>query len=240
MLSDRGGKMWSMFAKSKYEKRPSPATPACFELPASAWFASFDFEAVALGEDGDGCERNWLAGTPVDWPRYSRPAPALLGYDETIFAYCSASLGWGERFKGNDYSRHVELPERCVAASENILRVIHQTPDWNMCMNLHWQMCAVRGLLHGQAGNWMHFSLAPSQLDVGVFERPSWCVGDCATHYSVGDVYFAEVCVLSVICRNSEELWALEVGELFACDLDTKRLLRLRDTLSSNSTQSAA
>lgn len=61
-------------------------------------------------------------------------------------------------------------------------------PDrgWNMCVNLLWQTCAIKGLLHGQGGRLMHFSIAPRDLDVGVFERPSQCVsGSCSDHYAI-------------------------------------------------------
>ena len=79
----------------------------------------------------------------------------------------------------------------------------------------------------------MHFSFAPRALDVHVFASPQWCVGDCETHYSVTDVYFAEVCVLSFVCRNRDKLFRLGVGELFECDLDRGRWRELRTLLAN-------
>jgi hypothetical protein len=42
---------------------------------------------------GTWCDRNWMAGSAApqrdDRPWFSAPAPALLGFDETILGYCS-------------------------------------------------------------------------------------------------------------------------------------------------------
>ena len=42
----------------------------------------------------------------------------------------------------------------------------------------------------------------------------------CLCHrFSVGDVFFAELFVAYSICENGADLFALEAGELFTCDL---------------------
>ena len=43
--------------------------------------------------------------------------------------------------------------------------------------------------------------------------------------YSSTDIFFGEVCLLSEICRNSDELFRLEAGEEFTCDAEPSRLL---------------
>tara|TARA_B110000046_G_C12889059_1_gene353515 strand:+ start:255 stop:470 length:216 start_codon:yes stop_codon:yes gene_type:complete len=60
------------------------------------------------------------------WPTYATPAPALLGFDETIYAYCSAEKGWNEGpFNPQD---NWGLADRCVRANKNVLRVLN---GWN-------------------------------------------------------------------------------------------------------------
>ena len=55
-----------------------------------------------------------------DRPRYTAPAPALLGFDETILGYCSHLVGLD--FDGGDLN--TELAERCVRANKNVLRLL--------------------------------------------------------------------------------------------------------------------
>ena len=76
----------------------------------------------------------------------------------------------------------------------------------------------------------LHFSIAPRDLDVRVFERASEC-DDWGCYYSVEDVYYAEVCILHHICRNGAALFDLDVGEFFECDFDGARLIEMRDVL---------
>ena len=118
-----------------------------------------------------------------------------------------------------------------MRANENVLRV---TSGWNMCMNLHWQVCAIQGRLHGQENGKMHFSIAPKDLDVGIFDSPESCIGGCDGGYAISDVYFAEICVLSHICKNRAELFLADVGTIFECDFDEQRFLELRTLLGSS------
>ena len=219
MIRDPYGKLWSMWASGGWSRRSS-SQPACFE---EGW-QRFDFDDVLRGE---GCDRNWLEGFH-DRPQFPKPAPALLGFDETIYAYCSAEIGEDE---GPFYQDNGGLARRCVEANENVLRV---TSGWNMCMNLHWQLCAVQGRLHGQSNGRMHFSIAPKDLDIGIFESPESCIGGCDGGYAISDVYFAEVCVLSHICKNRAELFRAEVGTIFECDFDRASFLELRTLLGGS------
>lgn len=77
----------------------------------------------------------------------------------------------------------------------------------------------------------MLFSIAPKALDVGIFDNPSWCVGDCWWAYAVSDVYFAEVCALSHICDNKHELFTLDVGTPFQCEFNQGAFFELRNIL---------
>lgn len=224
MLRDKSGKMWSMWDTAAWLKR-SPGGAACFE---EGW-QHFEFDKALKGE---GCDRNWLDGV-MDFPHYAKPAPALLGFDETIYAYCSAAINQPE---GPFYQDNIGLAQRCVQANQNVLRVFS---NWNMCTNLMWQTCAMKGLLPGQrptgsSRRLMQFSIAPKNLDVGLFDDPQFCVGDCSTNYAISDVYFAEVCVTSHVCKNKEELFSLETGMLFECDFDEAAYLELRTLLKGD------
>ena len=113
MLHDRRGKMWAMWAADGWNLRAA-GQPACFE---TGWRHLEFAKAVR----GDGCSRNWLEGV-APRPRFKRPsAPALLGFDETIYAYCSAAIG---RREGPFYQDNQGLARRCVDASENVLRLM--------------------------------------------------------------------------------------------------------------------
>lgn len=103
-----------------------------------------------------------------------------------------------------------------------------------VCVNLQWQLCAIRGQLHGQHASTMMFSIPPKSLDVGIFDHPSRCVGDCSGNYAVSDVYFAEVCVLNHVCKNKRELFELDVGTAFHCDFDRDAFMELRTLLSGD------
>ena len=150
---------------------------------------------------------------------------------------------------------------RCVEASQNILRVMGTSEGvWNMCLNLYWIGCAIQGALPGQRskrqpgatqlansvgvrghGGKMMFSIKPSSLSLYGFEHPSeGCFsgpnGECGPKtYAVSDVYYAEICVLSSVCRNGEQLFRLSVGELFECDFDPAKFIGLRSLLRGSS-----
>jgi hypothetical protein len=219
MLRDRNGKLWQMWALDGWKRRTA-GQAACFE---TGW-QHFDFD-----QPTQGCARNWLQGTHAT-PEFPTPAPALLGFDDTIYAYCSAKNHQNE---GPFYQDNKGLANRCTDANENVLRVMG---GWNMCLNLQWQTCAMHGRLHGQGNKKMHFSIAPKDLDIDIFRNVQQCVGgSCDVSYAISDVYFGEVCVTSQVCRNKEELFALEVGDLFECDFDQAGFQELRSMLSGTS-----
>ena len=59
---------------------------------------------------GGGCDANWYFGILEHRPTYPHPqlpAPALLGFDETIYGYCSAKIHRPEtvRFRTPTYQQ---------------------------------------------------------------------------------------------------------------------------------------
>ena len=94
------------------------------------------------------------------------------------------------------------------------------------------QTCAARGHLPGQRSKTLQFSIAPKNLDVGIFEHPSQCVGGCGNGYAVSDVYYVEVCVYAHVCRNRDRLFSLEYGDEFECDFDEQKFAELRGWLN--------
>ena len=47
----------------------------------------------------------------------------------------------------------------------------------------------------------------------------------------MSDVYYAEVCVLSHVCRNGAHLFSLRAGELFECLFNEAKFLSLQGML---------
>jgi hypothetical protein len=76
------GKMGRMWANGGWTLRRE-GEPACFE---------YDSSFLPQLADGQGCSRNWYEGSGPQ-PNFETAAPALLGTDESIYAYCSAEVG---------------------------------------------------------------------------------------------------------------------------------------------------
>lgn len=205
---------------------------------------------------GRSCDRNWYTGTPgsqlgdvnrngpID-PRVEPHftdglAPALLGFDETIDAYCAA------RGSGDQHS------EVCVRANVNILSLYGDRIPYNTCRNIEWQICAAKGMLPGQGGEWkeglegrirekasIRFAYAPKDLRPLDGDRPlGHCGGfmpmGCGRRgYASSDIYYMEVCVLDTFCSNRESLWELDVGEDWHCDLEWEGYVQFRDWVLS-------
>lgn len=109
----------------------------CWSPSTSAYFDG----VRAAGADS--CDANWFtAGSgdlanPAGRPSFSAPAPAVLGYDASIFDFCTqqdVSGGGG----GGGGSWQADLVARCVGANLNALRVLR---GWNMCLNFRWLVC---------------------------------------------------------------------------------------------------
>ena len=224
MLHDKSHKFHQLWGKFAWMNRHD-GDEACWDYDSNF------FENVLQPEQ---CDVNWLEGAygeQFDRPNFAEDAHPLLGFDGRIWDYCSEVHPQGN-WPGGDWNR--ELARRCVEANMNILRIMFSCPDcvgsragWNMCRNLQWVVCAVRGLLPGQgAATALRFAKAPSELDTRDMENPArlthpgdtWWNEPHWQHYAVSDVFFGEVCVLSAICRNAWQLFSVGRGEDFVCD----------------------
>ena len=241
MVHDKSHKFHKLWGFQGWVNR-NPGDDACW---------SYDPHFFENALKPEQCEANWLEGAMGgrwDRPRFTSmesamggQAPALLGFDDTIWDYCS-QLHPQSGMADNDWNR--EVARRCVAANQNILRIVFSNPQavgrrrgWDMCTNFQWVLCAVRGLLPGQgSGNKIHFAKAPRQLDTRDMEDPGrtggWWLEPHWQHYAVSDVFFAEVCLLSMLCRNSWQLFTVWRGQMFECDFDEAGYAQLTRALS--------
>lgn len=218
-------KFMSMWGRNPWVTR-GPTEAGCWEEHGGRRY----FDKVLAG---DGCDRNWFEGyhgEATDRPEFTAAAPALLGFDSTIWELCVEVLGMNR----NGYSNE-ELATRCIAANRNILRV---SWGWNMCQNLEWQLCAARGKLPGQQGRGIMFATAPKALSIEEWRVPnSWpCHHGCPQgKYSVGDVYYAELVVYRQICRSAPQLFEVGRGEEMQCDVDSEAFAELAELLMRSS-----
>jgi len=224
-------KWWGTWGAAGWQRR-APGSRACFQDDSRFW------ENALSGKD---CGRNWYEGASsqfggwgarVSYPKHQ--APAVLGYDESIFAWCCRVLG-NRDVSGGGCGFHIgentRLADTCIAASQSVLRLMN---GWNLCRNTEWVMCALHGRLPGQNTRAIRFAKAPKSLVIEEFWRPpAGCVnGACdSKHYAVSDVFYVEACLISSVCRNRERLFAsLGVGEDFACDFDAEAYERLQES----------
>ena len=153
-----------------------PGDAACWErqrdaprqrLPPGTFFQQ--------AEAGSFCKSNWYEGHSGSLgqagrlPKFAKPAPALLGYDEGILDRCRNSVpNDGMRASSCRNGQFGHVARCCTAAGFNILNMIgHRTP-YNLCRNLEWQMCAILGKLPGQPARdrTIRFANAPSSIEV--------------------------------------------------------------------------
>lgn len=242
----------------------NPGVPACWEThrdrPGVRLAAKDDFFRDA--ERGSFCTSNWYEGHGGALgrvghpPTYAHPAPALMGSDGGIHAFCLAQLPDSDRTryaKGlNGVLKGGVVAKACVAASHNILNMVGRRVPYNLCRNLEWQLCAVKGRLPDQnveAG--IIFADVPALLEVrpwadsGTAPAGSNCSASAhprhpkkelranTSGYSVTDVFYLEVCIFQQICSNGADLFRLDIGESFHCKFSHRGFLQLRDLLLS-------
>eukprot|EP00966_Prymnesium_polylepis_P287209 6634083-Prymnesium_polylepis.1 len=193
MLRDPAHKFWGMWGKQSFAKRTATES-ACWgvELESDAYFTS-----VVQGLD---CDVNWFEGAdgplgdPNERPSFTQTAPALLGFDESILERCNQIVGVDEPIRwGHNFNRaqNNEIAHTCVEANQNILRLLSASKPWNMCQNVRWMMCAVRGLLPGQQGaDYLSFATAPKSLPVTQVNTQVH-----GRYFPVGDVFYLEICL---------------------------------------------
>jgi len=242
MLHDTSHKFHKLWGKFAWFLRD--------EGDEACWSYNSNFFEDALKPEQ--CKVNWLEGAyggQWDRPDFDHDAPAVLGFDGKIWQYCSEVSGIWD-WDGGDWNR--ELAHRCVEANFNILRIMFSCPDcvgaragWNMCANLQWVLCAVRGLLPGQGSSAeIRFAKPPKELDTRAMDNPDliedpgdgWWGEPHWERYAVSDVFYGEVCVLSTVCRNAWQLFSVNRGETFVCDYNEAGYRELANILQSRFT----
>lgn len=228
IMHDVEHKLFHMWASKGWDLRFDDH--ACWDAQPNFWEQTLR---------GDRCHINWFQGTIDEQvPRFSGPADALLGFDESIYMHCLDLLGRWHAVTEWSMPDEPTLARTCIAANQNILRLHSASEPWNMCQNLRWMLCALRGKLHGQRGSLIHFAAAPKHMKVDqldgynlnhqrVMDHGMW------RQYKVSDVFFSEVCILSVICSNPSDLFAVKDGEPFHCHLDDGRFRKFASWMSS-------
>ena len=144
---------------------------------------------------GGSCGENWHEGDSSGGTYFSGPAPALLGFDDSISSHCRNHGGGGGNGGTDGFS--------CNGANRNILLVfgnnVHGTGwGYNSCRNLEWQMCAALGKLARQDSRQIIFAYAPKDLDTRGGRGFDQCHGynpnGCGDYgYANDDIYFLEV-----------------------------------------------
>ena len=75
----------------------------------------------------------------------------------------------------------------------------------------------------------MRFSYNPGNLDVydgGTGKSFGSCAGylppslNCANGFATDDIYFLEVCLVSFLCKNREELFTVGPEDFYVCEFD--------------------
>ena len=199
------------------------------------------------------CDTDWNTNVLVDrdanghvlFGRPGAPAPAVLGFDGDIGAFCVSRLP-----AGTDMDK-VSQATRCTLGNYNILTLNGYLPPYNLCRNLEWQTCAAMGRLSGQGGPKLVFAVAPGSLDpsglsdladgngrAGLGNCAGWVRGDRDAvgkprrrGYANDDIFFLEVCLFNQLCSNGEQLFELEAGEVFECAFSPTRLEELEALL---------
>jgi len=240
MLRDSNGLFQKMFAAAPWKQR-RPGESDCWEVKRdNQWEQQPAHDYFRMAIEGSACGTNWYEGNDGDLgkaempPGFSDDAPALLGFDESIDWYCNRAP------KNNAFHGYWGHAGNCVNANLNILSLYGDRVPYNICRNLEWQICSAKGLLPGQRTPTIVFSKAPRALDPGPnSDKPfgqcrGWRpnnVGPCSEGYATDDIYFLEVCLFNQICANGHELFSLDVGQPFHCQVSDARFSELRAIL---------
>ena len=215
-------------------RESSEQSPQCWDVPRRHTNTTLDgFDERVLS--GSACRRgrfdeNWYhtVGQPHvrlvrdtmythGRPEFTAPALGLLGFDDSFEQHC-----------GSETARRLGTPTACALANFNVLSV--EERRYNLCRNLEWQACAARGLLPGQGGSGIVFSVAPSSLLLPKHDHVSPSLrrtfGVCggplpntcrACTYANDDIFFLEVCLFDQICLNGPDIFRVRTGERFEC-----------------------
>ena len=141
---------------------------ACWDVARDRWSQpspSHHFFDNAVS--GTHCKtQDWYAESPFNRGHFNGlEAPAMLGRDASIRAYCNSNAIDARGYK----STHEQHP--CDNSNVNILqlRPLSRSAaagkvEWNLCRNLEWQLCAARGKLPKQGSGAVLFANEPRGL----------------------------------------------------------------------------
>ena len=159
------------------------------EMKAATYFAEV--------KQGVHCNTNWYEGN-MNWlgrftPTFNHPAPALLGFDDSIDRACHGS-------SPDDHAT------ACVRNNLNILSLYGDRVPYNICRNLEWQVCAAIGQIPGQGGKTILFAKAPKELfpdednGKGLGQCEGWVPAQRPVGgiygYATVDIFYLEVCLV--------------------------------------------
>ena len=139
---------------------------------------------------------------------------------------------------------------QCFASlSFAVLSLYGPQIPYNTCRNAEWQICAARGTLPGQATSQVlrsatgteydvrgtiRFAKAPSTLEPHAGPHPIGSCGGyaplgCSAGYASSDIFYLESCFYSMMCANRDELFSVQPGRNWTCQLDRRGFERMRD-----------
>ena len=211
-------KFWTMWGPGWNIRERVAHTPGCW---AERGGASFFSESFA----GKNCNINWLSGGTngpgfTDASLKSDGAPAVFGTDVAVLELCLTKLGrWRKVYHASDG----EIASACLAASYNVMRLPRR--QWTICTNYEFIACAARGLLPGQGNKGVVFTAPPGSL----FTRDLHA--NKLDGFTMEDVFYLELCVLSELCSNGADLFSREANEPFLCETSESRFTALGETL---------
>lgn len=196
---------------------------------------------------------------PANRMHFTANAPPVFGFEDDVDEYCFGGTPDPIKNGLRTYVTPQERTLRCVQANANILNLheyaaaenplltalgqpTSQTP-FSTCRNFERQVCAARGMLPGQQTNRIRFATAPKHVmtyGIGTCPPHNYAPRKCGFRrggaYTAGfasnDLFYLEVCVFNKICKNAWQLWKVEKGQDFMCDVgDPGRFAELKDIL---------
>ena len=90
-----------------------------------------------------------------------------------------------------------------------------------------------QGRLPGQLENQALFARAPKTLMIEDLRNPpDPCNAGCDWGWTTSDIFFWEVCFFNQVCKNKDDLFSVDVGEVFKCEFDRAKFFELRKLLA--------
>jgi hypothetical protein len=231
-----------MWGSHPWKLRATHGQKNCWDLERTSPYRSQPYSVFFQDAlDGRHCRStNWFEGTPGPLGRVSLNTSQLpsglipvFGFDEAITRLCQirASPKWSRWTEAGHLPQDYMLGRLhlCLDARLSILYIFSRRMRYNLCRNLEWLICAVRGLLPSQHGP--TFYLARNLL---ANKTDDLTCGYRAGSYSSGDSYHLEIGLLGYICSNGDELFrVLQTGKdaLWTCQLSEARVRELPNLL---------